>query len=176
MWRKSIAQRLTGFQLRASLRAFVANQDGASILVIGLTLPAIVGALGLAAEMGYWRQHHRDMQNAADAAAIAAATNGTASYAAEGTAVAAQYGLRNGNGQITVTVTNPPTAPGCTANCYQVTISDNVPLLLSQVVGFQGNARVNGQPASTISATSVATYTSAYPYCILALGKSGKQG
>jgi Flp pilus assembly protein TadG len=163
-------------RLRSSVRAFATNEEGASIIVIGLTLPALIGALGLAAEVGYWRQHHRDMQNAADAAAIAAATNATASYAAEGKAVAVQYGLTDGTGQITVTVTNPATAPGCTANCYVVTISDKVPLLLSQVVGYQGDATANGQPASTISAVSVATYTNAYTYCILALASSGKEG
>ena len=178
MWRTYRVKRLIDsvFGLRSGLRAFAANEHGGSIIVIGLTLPALVGALGLAAEVGYWRQHHRDMQNAADAAAIAAATNGTASYAAEGKAVAAQYGLPDGTGQIKVTVTNPPTAAGCSKNCFQVTVSDNVPLLLSQVVGFKGDAKANGQPASTISAVSVATYTNAYAYCILALGSSGKQG
>ena len=165
-----------GFKFRSRLRVFAGNQDGASLVVIGLTMPVLIGAVGLAAEAGYWRQHHRDMQNAADAAAIAAATNGAASYAAEGKAVAAQYGFQDGTAQIKVTVTNPPNAPGCTANCYQITISDNVPLLLSQVVGFKGNATVNGQAASTISAVSVATYTNAYSYCLVALAGSGKQG
>jgi hypothetical protein len=176
MWPKSLAKRLTSIEPRACLRAFLADQKGASIIIIGLTLPAIVGAVGLATEVGYWRMHQRDMQSAADAAAIAAATNGAATYDNEAKAVAAQYGLQDGSGQIKVTVTNPATAPGCAAKCYQVAISDNVPLLLSQVVGFQGSAKVNGQPASTISAVAVATFTSAYSYCILALGSSGKPG
>ncbi len=109
------------------LRAFLKNEDGASIIIIALTLPALIGAFGLAAEVSYWRLHHRDMQNAADAAAIAAATNGGSSYANEANAVAAQYGFQNGASSITVTVSNPSTAPGCTANCYTVTISDQVP-------------------------------------------------
>ena len=76
MWRTFCTKRLMDsvFGLRSGLRAFAANEDGASIIVIGLTLPVLVGAMGLAAEVGYWRQHQRDMQNAADAAAIAAAT------------------------------------------------------------------------------------------------------
>ena len=73
-------------------------------------------------------------------------------------------------------MTNPSTAPGCIANCYVVAVSDHVPLFLSQVVGFQGDATINNQPASTIAARSVATYTTSYSYCILALAGSGKQG
>jgi Flp pilus assembly protein TadG len=106
----------------ARLRPFLRNEDGASIIIIGLTLPVLIGAMGLAAEVSYWHLHHRAMQNASDAAAIAAATNGGSNYAAEGKAVAAQYGFQQ------VTVKNPTTAPGCTANCYTVTISDQVPL------------------------------------------------
>jgi Flp pilus assembly protein TadG len=89
------------------LRRFLRNEDGTSIIVIGLTLPALIGGMGLAAEVSYWRLHHRDMQNAADAAAIAAATNGGSGYDVEGKAVAAQYGFQDGTRNITVTVTNP---------------------------------------------------------------------
>jgi hypothetical protein len=115
------------------------------------------------------------MQNAADAAAIAAATNGTSTYAAEAQAAAAQDGFPNGLGTITVAASNPNTASGCTTaagnpnNCYTVTVSDKVPLFLSQVVGYAGN----GKGTTTLAATAVATSApTAYPYCILALGGS----
>ncbi len=45
-------------------------------------------------------------------------------------------------------------------------MSDNVPLFLSQVVGYKGTG---GKGTTTLSATSVATNGAAYPYCILAL-------
>jgi Flp pilus assembly protein TadG len=83
MWPERLAKRLIGIEPRACLRAFLADQRGASIIIIGLTLPVLVGAMGLAAEAGYWRQQYRSMQSAADAAAIAAATNGAATYASE---------------------------------------------------------------------------------------------
>src|ERR1700692_4875951 len=105
-----------GAEALERLRALLGNEDGASIVVIGLTLPALIGAMGLAAEVSYWDLNHRAMQNAGDAAAIAAATNGGSTYAAEGMAVAAQYGFQAGT-NVTVTVSNPSTAPGCTANC-----------------------------------------------------------
>lgn len=129
-------------------------------------MPVLVGSMGLAAEASYWYVHQRGMQNAADAAAIAAATNGTSSgYAAEAQAVAARFGFTNGSGNITVTATNPSTATGCTSNCYVVTVSDKVALFLSQVVGYAGN----GKGTTTLAATSVAHNGPAYPYCILAL-------
>ena len=109
-------------------------------------------------------------------AAIAAATNGGSSYDTEGRAVAAQLGFTNGTNNVTVTVSNPATAAGCAARCYTVTISDQVPLFLSQVVGYQGTATANGQRASIITSSAVATSAPAYPYCILALASSGTQG
>jgi Flp pilus assembly protein TadG len=173
--------RINGLALRGAaalggVRSFLRDQNAASIVVIGLTLPALIGAMGLAIEVSFWHLHKRAMQNAADAAAIAAATSNGPNYVAEGSAVASQYGFAPGTGNISVSVTNPATASGCSANCYLVTISDNVPLFFSQVVGYQGSATVNGQPTSTLAASAVATSKTAYDYCILALASSGKQG
>src|ERR1700693_1632409 len=145
-----LAARLGNAATIKRCRAFLGNEDGASIVIIALTLPALIGAMGLAAEVSYWHLNQRAMQNAADAAAIAAATNGGSTYAAEGKAVAAQYGFQDGTKTVTVTGSTPSTAAGCTANCYTVAISDEVPLFLSQVVGYQGDASVSGQPASKI--------------------------
>jgi Flp pilus assembly protein TadG len=136
-------------------------------VIVALAMPVLAGSMGLAAEASYWYVHQRGMQNAADAAAIAAATNGTATYAAEAQAVAAQFGFQNGSGNITVTATNPNTATGCAANCYVVIVADNVPLFLSQVL--------TGKTGTTaLAATSVARNGTAYPYCILALGSVTK--
>src|SRR5690348_4986336 len=154
----------------------LANERGASIVFIAMTMPALIGAMGLAAEVSYWRLHQRSMQNAADAAAIAAASSNGSNYAAVGKGIATQYGFQDGTGQVAVSVTNPATATGCTSNCYSVTITDKVPLYLSQVVGYQGSTTANNQRMSTLTAGAVATVTSAYSYCILALASSGKRG
>ena len=158
------------------LSSFCRDESGNVLVVVAFTLPLLIGAMGLAAEVGYWRVLHRGMQNAADSAAIAAATNNGASYATEARSVSVQYGFTNGAGQVSVAVSNPATATGCAANCYVVTISQKVPLALSQVVGYQGDTTANGQKAITIAATSVATVGKSYPYCILALATSGAQG
>ena len=175
MWVRSLGKSVNPFSGQR-LRSFLRNEEGASIIFIALTMPAFLGAMGLAAEVAYWQLHHRAMQNAADAAAIAAATNNGSSYAIEAQAVTGQYGFTGGTGNLTVSVTNPKTAAGCTTNCYVVTISDQVPLLLSQVVGYQGSGSVGGQRAATITASSVATTSTAYAYCVLALAQTGAQG
>src|ERR1700719_5256280 len=140
-----------------ALSAFAGDECGASIVAIALSMPILIGGMVLAAEISYWRLHHRAMQNAADSAAIAAATNAGSNYVTEAQGVAAQYGFPNGSGQITVAVANPSTAAGCAANCYTVAISDKLPLLLSQIVCYQSIA-AGGSPRSTaITANSVAT-------------------
>jgi Flp pilus assembly protein TadG len=148
-------------------RGFLDERSGVVAVLVALALPVLAGTMGLAAETSYWYVHQRGMQNAADAAAIAAATNGTATYAAEAQASAAKDGFQNGSGNITVTATIPA---GCTAKCkYTVTVSDKVPLFLSRVVGYLGTG---GKGTTTLSATAVAQNGGAYPYCILALSGS----
>src|SRR6266568_6122256 len=92
MWTRLRVNGLNGRGAAAleNLRAFLGDQAGASMIVIGLTLPALIGAMGLAVEVSFWHLHKRDMQNAADAAVIAAATSNGPAYAAEGSAVASQ--------------------------------------------------------------------------------------
>jgi Flp pilus assembly protein TadG len=159
-----------------ALRNFKRDERGASIVVIALAAPVLIGGIGLATEISYWRLHHRAMQNAADSAAIAAATNNGSNYVAEAQSVASHYGFPDGTGHITVAVANPATAAGCTDNCYTVAISDNVPLFFSQIVGYRGVATDGGQRSTAITANAVATTIKPYAYCILALATSGKQG
>lgn len=156
--------------------AFLASEDGATAIIVGLILPALVGAMGLAAEISYWQLHRHAMQNAADAAAIAAATNGGSGYAADAKAITAQYGFQDGTGNVTVSATNPNSATNCTANCYVVSITDEVPLFLSEVIGYRGSTTVNGQRMTTITASATATTEGSYQYCMIALASSGKTG
>jgi Flp pilus assembly protein TadG len=165
--------------LLSGLRGFSGDRRGVVVVLVALAMPVLAGAMGLAAETSFWYVHKRGMQNAADAAAIAAATgaNASSNYSAQALAVAAQLGFTNGSGNVTVAVSpsNPSNnAAGCpaTASCYTVTISDDVPLFLSRVIGYAGNATVNKNGMTAITATSVAASEGAYPYCILALSGS----
>src|SRR5437660_11492008 len=116
---------------------------GNVVVMMAFLLPALIGALGLGFEVGNWYLITRSMQNAADSAAIAAATNGGSNYDVEAKAVAAKYGYVDGTNNITVTVP-PPSTAACPAGvavgdtCYSVTITSVVSLFLSEVVGYKG--------------------------------------
>ena len=165
-------------------RAIFDDERGAVAVLFAFILPIILGAAGLAVEASYWQLHQRAMQNAADSAAIAAGMEGgtnnlgqpATNYVAVAQAVAAQYGFVNGSGNVTVTVSNPASATGCTSNCYSVSISDKVPLFLSAVVGYQGTTSVNSKPMTSVLAGAVATQTGGAPFCLLALAGSGAAG
>jgi hypothetical protein len=114
------------------------------------------------------------MQNAADAAALAAATNGGSNYDVEAKAVAAQYGFVNGTNNISIAVSNTAACPAGGNNCYSVTISGFTPLLLSQVVGFRGDTTLNGTLEKQLSSAAVAKATiQPQDLCMLALASSG---
>jgi len=56
---------------------FRRDRRGNIAIMFGLMAPVLLGGMGLAMESAYWYVDQRGMQNAADAAALAAATDGT---------------------------------------------------------------------------------------------------
>src|SRR3974390_2654174 len=127
-----------------------ADQRGNIAVMMAFLLPVLVGFLGLGFEATEWYQDTRQMQNAADAAAIAAATNNSANYDIEAEAVAAQYGYVAGP-NVTVKPLNNQPCPSGGNTCYTVTITNTVDLWLSQVIGYAGDTTVSGRKAKTLS-------------------------
>jgi hypothetical protein len=171
---------MDGLKMRASvifssgpnhLRRLRADERGAVSVMMGVLMIPLVGALGIGFEVSNWYMKVRGMQNAADAATLAAATNAGSNYDVEAKAVAARYGFVNGTNNISIAVSNTAACPGGGNNCYSVAISGFVPLLLSQVVGYRGDATLNGAPQKRLSAQAVAT--TPIPFCLLALGGNG---
>ena len=145
------------------------------VAVVALSMFPLIGALALGSEAASWNVANRGMQNAADSAAVAAATagqSGNTAYAAEGYTVAARYGYSGSDHTLTcstksldcVNVINNAACPDGTGNvCYQVTISKPRALALTQaltLIGFTGDTTVgvgSGAPAAvSISSTAVA--------------------
>jgi Flp pilus assembly protein TadG len=144
--------------IRAALRRLARGRgrrdSGAVSPVFALMLVPILGGLGMATEASSWYLTQRAMQNAADTAAIAAATNNSGATNANGCTVvgdfcfeakaaAGRLGYANGVSNVTVTpvyMTNG--CPGSLTECYKVTIIKNVPLSLLQVVGYTGTPGV----------------------------------
>ena len=151
-----------------------ADERGAMSVMMGFLLIPLVGFLALGSEVSNWYLTTRGMQNAADSATIAAAINAGANYDVEARAVAALYGFVNGTNNVTVSVTNTAACPGGGNTCYSVAISGYTPLLLSQVVGFQGDAIFNGTLEKKLSAVAVAKQSNTPDnLCMLALASSG---
>jgi Flp pilus assembly protein TadG len=153
------------------------DQTGTIAVMMALLFPALIAILGLGMEVTNWYMRTRAMQNAADAAVIAAATNGTANYNVEAAAVAANYGLVNGTDNVTVTATDAaacPADPSITPPCYKVTITRLVSLALTAVVGYKGNVVVDGVQEQQLSSSATATKTIIQqPICMLGLDTTG---
>src|SRR6516164_7189409 len=156
------------------LRRLRRDERGAVSVMMGFLAVSFVGFLALGFEVSNWYLITRGMQNAADAATLAAAINNSANYDVEARAVAATYGFVNGVNNVTIGVSNTATCPITgDQNCYSVTISGYTPLLLSQVVGFQGNGNINGSLQKQLNALAVAKAASPADICLLALAGSG---
>ena len=154
------------------------DQRGTIAVMMALLFPALIAILGLGMEVTNWYMRTRAMQNAADAAVIAAATNGTANYNTEAAAVTASYGLVNGANNVTVTATDSaacPADPDVTPPCYKVTITRLVTLALTSVIGYRGNVVVDGVQEQQLSSSATATKTVIQqPICLLGLDTSGQ--
>jgi hypothetical protein len=149
---------------------FWADRRGGTTMLFALAMPVLIGSLGLGFEVSNWYRIQRDMQNVADAAVLAASSNGGANFDIEGKAVAAQLGFSNGVNGAGVTVLRNVACPGGGTTCYSATITNSVPLYLSPVVGYAGN----GGGTKSLSVTALATQgTIQRPYCVLALASSG---
>ena len=166
----------TLLHVRAALRSasrLRSDTRGNILVIFAIALPLMLGTLGLAVEGASWYQTKRALQNAADEAAVAAATNASSNYLTEAKAVTSQYGFTHGSANVTVTASNAAACPGGVTPCYSVTVTKKLPLLLMQTVGFTGNTTVGGKVAELISATALATQqTAPREYCMLALATS----
>src|SRR4051794_7183151 len=156
------------------LRRLRRDERGAISVIVGVLLIPLVGALGIGFEVSNWYMTTRAMQNAADAAALAAATNGGSNYDVEARAVAAQYGFVDGTNNVSIAVSNTAACPSGGTNCYSVAISRSVPLLVSQVVGYRGDATLDSAAAKRLSSLAAAQpRTQPEELCMVALAKSG---
>jgi Flp pilus assembly protein TadG len=166
----------SGFRrtIAASIRRLLGDRRGNVAIISALVLPALMGSFGLGTEVASWYANQRTMQNAADSAALAAATNASTNYGVEAKAVTAHYGYTDGQNGVVVTTSNGAACPGGGSTCYSVTITKSLPLILAQFVGYSGDTTLAGAPAKRIRATAIAVQgTVQRPYCLVALGQMG---
>ncbi len=175
---------------RPAFAYFTSQRGNLAVLTALLMLP-IAGGLSLAGDLANGFLVNRSLQNAADSAALAAATGADLSqdkgspavyaYQREALAVAAKYGFVNGANNVTVTATTitnaqNATCPASATQCFQVTVSKTIPLYFASALGFRGNATLNGESALKVSATAVAAPAiGAQNVCVLALDPTSTQ-
>lgn len=128
----------------------------------------ICGAVGLAIDIGFWYRTARAMQNAADAAVVAAARDGSSGgWSGTGQAVAARYGFVNGVDDVQVQIAKDQTCPDGATNCFKAVIDGAAPQFFSKVLDIPA-------PRLSVSATaSLTAGSSMHWYCIVALATSG---
>jgi hypothetical protein len=154
------------------LLRWLADERGNIGPILALMMVPIIGAFAIGGETSSWYMLHRSQQNAADSSVMSyAISQGSAS---EAQAVAVKYGYTNGSGNVTVTpatVTCPAGAAVVSGStCYQVTVARKVPIYLSRVVGYSGDATINSSPAKNVTASAIAgTVAGSNPFCLIGL-------
>src|SRR5258708_2841603 len=149
-----------------SLAALAGDRSGASAIIIGLASMVLLGFTALGTEAGYWYFTHRDLQNAADSAAMSAAaaltnvtTPGTTDKTqatAEAKATAARYGFTDTQGGVAVAVNIPPAAGAYTseANAVEVVITEPQTLFLTAAMSFGGTPLFAAPPTQKVRAVA----------------------
>lgn len=122
-------------KISSFLQRFRDDRRGATVLMFALTLPVLVGFLGLGAEVGYWYVNSRNIQTASDFGAFTAAVelrgDKTDSYAViQGKSEALDNGADATMDTITVNIP-PMSGTVTTSDAAEVIIVRNLPRLFS---------------------------------------------
>lgn len=138
-------------------------------IIVALSSPLIIGAMGLATEGGLWTYTHQTLQGAADSAAISAATlyslNTSQNLYTQAAAVVASYGYKAGAAGTVITVNRPPLSGNYSGNdkAIEVIVTTQQARLLSSIFATG---------AVTIHARAVALPGTNGTGCLLALDGS----
>jgi hypothetical protein len=157
---------LPGFAMaRQSIyRRFFGDSRGNTAILFSLSVPVLVGAAGLGVETGFWYFKQRELQTAADVAAVAGAVEkraGNASGVINAAALteAVEHGFVQGEG--TIDVNDPPSS-----GAYQDARSVEVLLTMPTTRFF---SKIYTNEDVTLHARGVARYEDGGQACILAL-------
>lgn len=147
--------------------SFWKKNDGATAVVLALTLPVLVGTIGLGLDTGTWYLAKRDLQNAVDAATVASAYDLSVANPEQSTiqSTAQSEMQRNGfdaSSQVIVTAHYPPQSGTQIGNTQAV-----------EIIATQPNTRFFSKlfldTDPTIQARAAATRQPSGSACILAL-------
>lgn len=145
-------------KLASFMRQWRKDERGASAVVFALTLPVMIGFIGLGVEVGLWFKDQRELQTAADVAAYTGALelragNSQSYVEAEAKAEAGRNGFDSSKGTITITFLSEQRV--------RANITQSEPRLFSALFSDTHNQE--------IKVLAEAEYQRGGPACILAL-------
>jgi Flp pilus assembly protein TadG len=150
----------------ALVQEIVRRRRGSVAIQIGLMMIVILGMVALGTEITFVMFKHRQMQSAADSAALGGATALGTGYPADFTlqarAIAATAGFVHGVDDVTVAVNNPPTMGAHAGDTGAVEVIVSQPQTLGMVSLFRSGL-------FDVGARAVAIQGNTSLYCILAL-------
>ena len=149
------------------MKTLLRDESGQTLIFVALSMTIILGVVGMATDVGTLLHDKRDLQIAADAAAIAGAVEenfnpAAASVQAAGAAAATQNGLTNGSNRAVVTI-NPPPVYGPhagVAGYVEAIVTKTEPVFFMKLFGF---------PSMNVTARAVAFNGAASTNCLLAI-------
>lgn len=155
-------------------RDIARDRSGVIIIMFALLLPVLVGFIGLAVEVSLWYQHRRNIQSAADAAAIAAAyeiAEGASSTVRDATA--RREAQRNdsalANGDITInkppSISNVYNDTATYPNAVEVAVTKQVTALFAGYF-MDSSLNIGAHAVGDLNFTSD-------PACVLSLASTG---
>jgi len=163
---------------RSFVAALISDQGGVIIVLFALMLPILLGFMGLGVEVGYWYSKHRELQAAADAAALAASYEIAEGRPADSLTVATAEATTNGwtAAEGTITVRGDQYNSTFPATGNYTTDSDAVEVVLTLNVARMFSAYFISDDM-TLDARAVGkSVAGANTACVLALGSGLSPG
>lgn len=157
--------------LRAGFATFSAAESGAIAIVMALSLPVVIGFLGLGVEAGLWFHAKRGLQSAADAAAISGAyerlAGSTVNVAVSAAGQAAQASGYDGSIGDSMVVNTPPLSGEFIgdSNAVEVIASRELQLLFSSLLSRRTSITINAYAVATLADGDD-------PFCVLSLDQA----
>ncbi len=162
------------------VRKYWSSRRGAVAIQVALLMVLIVGMTALGTEITFVLYKHRQMQAAADSAALGAATALATGHPAdpvlEARAIAASLGFVQGVDGAVVLVHRPPLSGSNTGTTNAIEVVVSQPQSLTLVSLFRDLLGGSNDGLFNVGAHAVAAYGGSGNYCVLQLNTSSSTG
>lgn len=158
--------------IRRTLRDLQSSTSGNATLLVALGMPVLIGSSGLAVDTSQWYMWKRELQNAADQAALAGAW---AKSSATSSSNYANRAAQEFNANV-ATTSGFHTTPSVTTASYGTGTNNSVIVTASATKALPFSSIITGD-STTVSVRSQASFTSGATYttCLLAIHPTAAQ-